>query len=119
MYKRGWLNYSNQKQCCRELSGEHFGCNIDIPSLINRQINRLLSKIRVHEIRAGFTFGKMAKLLGSHCIPHKSCRKLSGGHFGTRVFVLAQCSLESSEVHFDTMILSFAFRLSCVMTVGT
>eukprot|EP00116_Pleurobrachia_bachei_P006652 sb/3466914/ len=28
-----------------------------------------------------------AKLLGSHCIPHMSCRKLSGGHFGTRVFM--------------------------------
>eukprot|EP00116_Pleurobrachia_bachei_P002615 sb/3462877/ len=23
-----------------------------------------------------------AKLLGSHCIPHRSCRELSGGHFG-------------------------------------
>eukprot|EP00116_Pleurobrachia_bachei_P018497 sb/3478759/ len=33
-----------------------------------------------------------AKLLGSHCIPHKSCRELSGGHFGTRFFILAQCS---------------------------
>ena len=31
------------------------------------------------------------KLLGSHCTPHKSFRKLSGGHFGTRIFVLAQC----------------------------
>eukprot|EP00116_Pleurobrachia_bachei_P018297 sb/3478559/ len=36
----------------------------------------------------GSRFEKLtnAKLLGSHCIPHKSCRKLSGGHFGTRVF---------------------------------
>ena len=32
-----------------------------------------------------------AKLLGSHCTPDKSCRNLSGGHFGTRIFVLAQC----------------------------
>ena len=32
-----------------------------------------------------------AELLGSHCTPHKSFRKLSGGHFGTRIFVLAQC----------------------------
>eukprot|EP00116_Pleurobrachia_bachei_P009009 sb/3469271/ len=33
------LNYSNQKQCCRELSGEHFGCKIDILSLANLMIN--------------------------------------------------------------------------------
>jgi hypothetical protein len=39
-------------------------------------------------------------LLGSHCIPHKSCRELSGGHFGTQVFVLAQ-------------------SLRCLMTVRT
>eukprot|EP00116_Pleurobrachia_bachei_P018557 sb/3478819/ len=38
------LIYSNQKQCCRELSGEHFGCKIDIPSLTNRRINRLKVK---------------------------------------------------------------------------
>eukprot|EP00116_Pleurobrachia_bachei_P018266 sb/3478528/ len=38
------LNYSNQKQCCRELLGEHFGCKIDIPSLANCQINCLKVK---------------------------------------------------------------------------
>jgi len=38
---KGGLSYSNRRQCCGELSGEHFGCRIGIPGLAGRQMGRL------------------------------------------------------------------------------
>eukprot|EP00116_Pleurobrachia_bachei_P016116 sb/3476378/ len=98
----------NQKQSFREFSGAHL-------------CTRLIHKYVIMKSDRGSSFEKFtnAKLLGSHCIPHKSCRKSSGGHFATRIFVLVQSGLESSKVHFNRMFFSLAFRFSCLMTVGT
>eukprot|EP00116_Pleurobrachia_bachei_P017625 sb/3477887/ len=76
---------SSKNRCCRELSGEHFGCKIDIPSLTNRQINRLKC---MHPWRHSHIVRSHQVSMSPNCIP---CRKLSSGHYGTRVFVLARC----------------------------
>eukprot|EP00116_Pleurobrachia_bachei_P015504 sb/3475766/ len=64
---------------------------IDIPSLVGLIVKNTCSLNPTYHRGSRFEKFTNTKLLGLHCIPHKSCRELYGRHFGTRVFVLAQC----------------------------